>query len=150
MKINDPTGRLPWPAVAGWLEVLALLALILVWPVGAVLLWSSRVWSTRDKLIGVLLPPGGYPVMVLGIMLLLWIRHHCYGGTYALDWVFITVVIGALCMPIVSGLYLALEAWRSAPRSRAVTPLLLTAGVIAVVTVALTVGLELAAPRCEL
>ncbi len=142
-------GQLPWPAVPGWLEVLALLALILVWPVGGVLLWLSRVWSTRDKLIGVLLPPGGYPAMVLGIMLLLWIRHHCYGGTYALDWVFITVVIGALGMPIVSALHLALEAWRPAPRSRAVTPLLLAAGVIAIVTVALTVGLGLAAPRCE-
>lgn len=142
-------GRLPWPPVAGWLEVLALLALILVWPVGSVLLWSSRVWSIRDKLIGVLLPPGGYPVTVLGIMLLLWIRHHCYGGTYALDWVFITVVIGALGTPILSGLYLALKAWRPASMSWAVTPLLLAAGVIAIVTVALTVGLEVAAPRCE-
>jgi len=141
--------RLPRPAVAGWLEGLALLTLVLVWPVGSVLLWVSRVWSTRDKLIGVLLPPGGYPVMVLGIMLLLWIRHHCYGGTYALDWVFITVVIGALGMPIVGVLYLALEAWRPAPWPWAVTPLLLAAGVIAIVTVALAVGLDLAAPRCE-
>jgi hypothetical protein len=131
------------------MEVLALLALILVWPVGALLLWLSRVWSTRDKLIGILVPPGGYPVMVLGIMLLLWVRRHCYGGTYVLDWVFISVVIGALSMPIVSALYLALEAWWPAPRSRAVTPLLLAAGAIAIVTVALTVGLELAAPRCE-
>jgi len=86
---------------------------------------------------------------VLGIMLLLWIRHHCYGGTYALDWVFIILVIGALGMPIVGVLYLALEAWRPAPRPRAVTPLLLAAGVIAIVTIALTVGLELAAPQCE-
>jgi hypothetical protein len=131
------------------MEVLALLALILVWPVGAVLLWLSRVWSTRDKLIGVLVPPGGYPAMVLGIMRLLWTRQHCYGGTYALDWVFITVVIGALGMPIVSALYLALRARRRAAAPRALSPLLLAAGIIAIVTVALTVGLGLAAPRCE-
>lgn len=129
--------------------MLALLALILIWPVGAVLLWRSRVWPTRDKLIGVLVPPGGYPVMVLWIMLVLWIRHHCWGGTYALDWYFITVVIGALGMPIVSPLYLARQAWRPAPWSRAVIALLLAAGVIAIVMVAITLGLALAAPLCE-
>lgn len=29
------------------------------WIVGAVLLWSSRAWTTRDKLIGTLIVPGG-------------------------------------------------------------------------------------------
>lgn len=41
-------------------DVLAIVALLVVWPVGVVLLWISEAWSTRDKLIGTLLPPGGY------------------------------------------------------------------------------------------
>jgi hypothetical protein len=41
-------------------DILAIVALLLVWPVGVVLLWISEAWSTRDKLIGTLLPPGGY------------------------------------------------------------------------------------------
>ncbi len=131
---------------AGWLEVLGILRLILVWPVGAVLLWFSRVWSTRDKLIGVLVPPGGYPVMMPWIMLLLRLRAVCYGGTYDLDCVFIILVMGALVLPIVSALYLAREAWLPAPRRGAVPPLLITAGVvggITIVTGALTAGVEL-------
>jgi hypothetical protein len=48
------------------LEVAALVLLLLFWPVGVVLLWISDAWSTRDKLIGTLLPPGGY----LGIFIL--------------------------------------------------------------------------------
>lgn len=37
------------------------------WLIGLSLLWSSEVWTRRDKLIGTLLPPGG-----LGGVLLLW------------------------------------------------------------------------------
>lgn len=38
------------------------------WIVGAVLLWVSRVWSTKDKLIGTLLVPGG-----LGAAVFFWL-----------------------------------------------------------------------------
>jgi hypothetical protein len=48
------------------LEIAALVLLLLFWPVGVVLLWMSDAWSTRDKVIGTLVPPGGY----LGIFLL--------------------------------------------------------------------------------
>jgi hypothetical protein len=55
------------PARAGWREIVALILLpiggiivpIIGWVVGAVLLWVSDAWSTRDKLIGTLLFPGG-------------------------------------------------------------------------------------------
>jgi len=52
---------------AGWLELLAI-PLLLVggvvipvagWVLGAVLLWLSRCWSVRDKLLATLLVPGG-------------------------------------------------------------------------------------------
>ena len=49
------------------LEIAAIVLLLLFWPVGVVLLWISDAWSTRDKLIGTLVPPGGYlGVFVLG------------------------------------------------------------------------------------
>jgi len=46
-----------------WLVILLLLfgisLFIVGWFVGVVLLWSSRIWTTRDKLIGTLVLPGG-------------------------------------------------------------------------------------------
>lgn len=44
----------------GTTEVLALALLILAWPLGVVVLWASRAWTTPQKLLGTLLPPGGY------------------------------------------------------------------------------------------
>lgn len=61
---------------AGVLEVGAI-ALLLVggvivpligWIVGAVLLWTSRVWTIRDKLIGTLLIPGGLALPILAFV----------------------------------------------------------------------------------
>lgn len=49
----------PAPPGSGWLEILAVVGLFLVWPAGVVLLWRSKVWSTGEKLIGTLVPPGG-------------------------------------------------------------------------------------------
>ena len=54
------------PARAGlneWLAIPLLLAggfiFVIGWFVGVVLLWSSRIWTLRDKLIGTLVLPGG-------------------------------------------------------------------------------------------
>jgi Protein of unknown function (DUF1700) len=50
-----------------WLEVIALVALVipfLGWVVGVVLVWLSRLWTTRDKLIGTL---GGLSWVVAGL-----------------------------------------------------------------------------------
>lgn len=49
----------------GTREVLALTLLILAWPVGVVLMWTSKAWTTREKLLGTLVPPGGYPGVFL-------------------------------------------------------------------------------------
>jgi uncharacterized membrane protein len=50
----------------GWVEIVAVAMLsvgslipVLGWLVGVVLLWGSRVWTLRDKLVGTLLVPGG-------------------------------------------------------------------------------------------
>lgn len=39
------------------------------WLVGLVLLWSSRLWTTRDKLIGTLIVPGGIATALLVVVL---------------------------------------------------------------------------------
>jgi HAAS domain-containing protein len=54
------------------LEILAIVLLLVFWPAGVVLLWISDLWTTRDKLIGTLVPPGGYyGIFLLGPILLL-------------------------------------------------------------------------------
>jgi uncharacterized membrane protein len=58
----------------GWQEIAALIMLlvgglvlpIVGWVVGVVLLWTSTIWNTRDKIIGTIFVPGG-----LGMVLLL-------------------------------------------------------------------------------
>jgi hypothetical protein len=45
-----------------WLEVIAVVCLVIPfvgWVVGIVLVWISRVWTTRDKVIATVLVPGG-------------------------------------------------------------------------------------------
>lgn len=53
-RARSPGGR--------WLEVMAIVGLVLVWPVGVVLLLLSHVWTTKDKLIGMLVLPDGWIV----------------------------------------------------------------------------------------
>ena len=57
----------PTKPATPWLEVITLVALVvpfLGWLVGAVLVWLSRRWTTRDKLIGTL---GGLSWLVAGL-----------------------------------------------------------------------------------
>ena len=52
--------RPPQPYRPGVLEILAVILVPFFWPVGVILLWISPAWHWRDKLIGTLVPPGGY------------------------------------------------------------------------------------------
>jgi hypothetical protein len=56
-------GKLEW-AVVFLLPLGALVIPILGWILGVILLWASRVWTTRDKLIGTLIVPGGLSAVV--------------------------------------------------------------------------------------
>ncbi len=55
------------PKRRNWVEVSAVVLLsvgsivipVVGWPAGVLLLWVSDVWSTRDKLLGTLIVPGG-------------------------------------------------------------------------------------------
>ena len=48
------------PYRPGLLEVFAVILVPFLWPIGVILLWMSPAWHWRDKLIGTLVPPGGY------------------------------------------------------------------------------------------
>jgi uncharacterized membrane protein len=51
------------------LDIAAIFLVPLFWPVGVILLWLSDTWTTRDKLIGTLIAPGGFlGTMVIGVL----------------------------------------------------------------------------------
>jgi hypothetical protein len=56
------------PYRPGFIEVAAVILVPFLWPVGVILLWISPAWKVRDKIIGTLVPPGGYiGLAVLGL-----------------------------------------------------------------------------------
>jgi hypothetical protein len=67
---GQPGPRAPATNRVGWLEALALILTPFIWPAGVVLLWLSSAWTTRQKLLGTLVPPGGYPGILLALSLL--------------------------------------------------------------------------------
>lgn len=131
----------------GILEVAALILTPFLWPVGVILLWLSPAWRLRDKLIGTLLPPGGYlSVLVAGPAALLGtassgggscvtetddagnvIYHSCTGVAASPEWVQTVLAVAALVgfvillvLPVLVAIYLAIQLRRGGnPRPRA-------------------------------
>ena len=125
---------------AGLLEIGALVLTPLLWPAGVILLWASPAWTTREKLIGTLVPPGGYWLLLPLLWLGTWLAITPAGGRGCVTsgtgqaartvctsfgapgWAVVTadvvaavVVVAALVLPVVAGIFLArrLE-WRRA------------------------------------
>jgi len=116
-----PAGR------AGLVEVLALILTPIVWPAGVVLLWLSPAWTTRQKLLGTLVWPGGYPGLFILLPLTLMVGSHRGGCATAFDdqgrviWTTcppewqqtvaaiatVIVVLIVLVLPVAVGIYLA-------------------------------------------
>lgn len=160
---------LPAAPRTGWLEVLAITGLSLVWPLGVVLLWRSRVWSTRQKLIGALVPPGGYAVPLLGALLIHPVIVNCT-STYdengklvssscpqpdtavavadvALTIVLYSAIVLWLVLPIVSAVFLTRRAWRSGGRPRlALVPAVAVGPVVALTLLSVVLVAEFAGP----
>jgi uncharacterized membrane protein len=76
----------------GWLETAAIVLLLvggfitgIGWLVGVVLLWLSTVWTTRDKLIGTFIVPGGLSLplfaFVFGGLRVAHTTTSCIGST---------------------------------------------------------------------
>lgn len=118
----------PVPRRAGLLEVLALVLTPVFWPAGVILLWTSSGWNVRDKLIGTLLPPGGYIGVLFGFPLIfLRIAYTCGGGSTTINgvttgfsncpppppgWVsglYYASTLLWFLLPVLSGVYLGLR-----------------------------------------
>lgn len=118
----------------GWLEVGALILTPFFWPVGVILLWLSSGWRVRDKLIGTLLPPGGYiSILVLAPAIVFGSGHggscmtvtdeagnvisqSCTGVAALPGWVQALLTIGGvvglfllLALPVIVAIYLAIQ-----------------------------------------
>ncbi len=82
---TERRGTREWAAV--FLLLFGFIALGVGWFVGVFLLWRSRAWTTRDKLIGTLVLPGGLFATVLLLLLALGrprkeiCTNHAYDGT---------------------------------------------------------------------
>ena len=61
--VREPTERIDRRGLREWAAIILLplggFAFGVGWLVGLILLWSSRLWTTRDKIIGTLIVPGG-------------------------------------------------------------------------------------------
>src|SRR5437588_12894486 len=91
--------------------------MLLVWPVGVILLWASRAWTTREKVLGSLLPPGGYPGAFLVMSTFHWFVSMADSGPM---WGQITVGavlfrVRLLLLPAPIGLYCYLATRMNAP-----------------------------------
>jgi hypothetical protein len=95
-----------------WLEVAALVALVipfLGWVVGVVLVWVSRLWTTRDKLIGTL---GGMSWVLAGLGVVM----TSAGGSRAVgsaplgasetSLIGVALVVAPFVLPIAAAIYL--------------------------------------------
>lgn len=106
-----------------WITIWALLVggvllPVVGWLVGLILLWSSRVWSPRDKLVGTLVVPGGLlPLiyMLVGVGQVCSgvvedgkeIARHCTGGFPGGPSVAIAVAVVLFAGPIGTSILLA-------------------------------------------
>jgi Protein of unknown function (DUF1700) len=90
------------PGRAGPIEILALIGLlvggfvfVVGWFAGLVLLWASQAWTTREKLVGTFVVPGG---LVLAFLLLTGgvggYGESCSGGTDPVTGEFVEVCTG--------------------------------------------------------
>jgi hypothetical protein len=120
----DGRGTREWAAII--LLLLGGFVAFLGWIAGLILLWSSRAWTTRDKLIGTLLWPGG--LATGGFVALIAAAANpetcsttisasgpaettCSGGMPV--WLAIGVTVIALLVPFVTAVYLARRAGRT-------------------------------------
>jgi uncharacterized membrane protein len=77
--VDSPTakGLHEWAAII--LVLLGGFAIGIGWLIGLILLWTSRAWTTVDKLIGTLVVPGGLAGTVI-LVFLIGSKEMCTGG----------------------------------------------------------------------
>lgn len=146
--VAEERGRTdPRTVRGGWFEwiTVALLLLggvilpVLGWLTGIVFLWGSRVWTTRDKLIGSLLVPGGLTAAVFLLVFgasaagrtcssltridpatghVISTAQSCTGGPSTAGQIFWILLFAALVIiPIATAIYLTRRAQRPISRT---------------------------------
>jgi Protein of unknown function (DUF1700) len=128
-------GDRPRPRRAGIVEILALIGLLIGgivlpligWFVGLVLLWVSEAWTTREKLVGTVIVPGGLApgFLLLGVALVgeacssvydqtgALVSETCTGPSDFLGAGAALIVILLLVAPLATTAFLALRLWRA-------------------------------------
>jgi hypothetical protein len=116
------------PARGGheWAAILLLLlggfVFYVGWIAGLVLLWSSRVWTTREKLVGTLVVPGG---LAAGFMaLVIWLGRSigpcnpggCSGPSSGTLIALALIVLLGVVAPIATSIFLARRAGAASDR----------------------------------
>ncbi len=119
------------PYRPGLLEIAAVILVPFLWPIGVILLWISPAWNWRDKLIGTLVPPGGY----IGLSFILaaattqvsscgtirdqaghLIQSSCTGSPELPGVLLVPLTILVFGSPLISAAYLAIRLrWRPRP-----------------------------------
>ena len=129
--MENPEPSAPRAALREWIAIPLLVVggifiPVVGWLVGVYLLWTSKIWSRRDKLIGALVFPGGLlPALVVGSIG----RHTCAEARPALDHdvpihcahplsvlertSLVVALVVLIALPIASALHLALRARRA-------------------------------------
>jgi uncharacterized membrane protein len=92
------------PERPGILEIAALVLIPFLWPVGVILLWLSPAWNVRDKVIGTVVPFGGYPWI---IVMLIFAGHALSGIAYGIIGPLLGLI--GLALPVVAAAYLAIR-----------------------------------------
>jgi hypothetical protein len=106
---SDPRGAHEWAAII--LVLLGAFAFGVGWIAGVILLWGSKAWSTRDKLIGTLLWPGGLGGVAYAISIYSvstgdrCAEPNCPDGSG--EWLGLTLLAIAVLVPFWTASYLA-------------------------------------------
>jgi len=102
------------------------------WFIGALMLWTSRAWTLRDKLIGTLIIPGGLALTWL-VLFAPWVistprkcgsvdgHETCTGGMSINHTLFVVLLVASFIAPFVTATYLAIRAGRTERAGRTAT-----------------------------
>jgi uncharacterized membrane protein len=109
-----------YPAMTwGWIEVAAILLMILAWPAGIILVWLSRFWGSRDKAIATAL--GAVPFS-LGFPLFAPLIGPVLGPLLERMGPPAPLLLGSLgLLNVAAAIYLAVRLWRRSERSLSMT-----------------------------
>lgn len=123
------------PVRAGALEIWTVIALVIPyfgWLIGSVLVWMSRVWRTRDKVLTVILVPGVWVLLLLSTIAVRSETSSASGTTCrvevpggrtfcdhppvsqadpgGIEWVGAALWVAVFVIPILTSIYLAIRA----------------------------------------